>query len=95
MCGGRAVNVEIKQILQRSDPFSTKKCNGEKCVICTEKVGVGCRTRGCVYQITCKECKDKPNTENKVPNRTHTHTHTLLGEFESDAGFEFLDIFFP
>ena len=45
----------MKSVLQRSDPYMDKRCNRESCVVCTHgKIGE-CWTRGCVYQLKCKE----------------------------------------
>ena len=50
---------KLKRILQRSDPFSKKKCNREDCVVCTNELGIDCRCRGCVYEISCELCMNK------------------------------------
>ena len=36
----------LKQRLQRSDPFKEKKCTGEGCLVCEEGDGGRCRTNG-------------------------------------------------
>ena len=49
----------IKCEIQRSNPFQNKNCGREDCVLCKRKMNIDCRTRGCVYEIECKECKMK------------------------------------
>ena len=46
----------LKSRLQRSNPFKTTGCRRLDCCICNQKLNVDCRTRGCVYEITCKDC---------------------------------------
>jgi len=45
----------MKQMLQKSDPFPLTGCGRRMCVMCENEMGVDCRTRGCVYEIECKE----------------------------------------
>ena len=45
----------VKKVLQRSNPFGRDTCKRTDCLVC--KVGEPgiCKTRGCVYQLMCKE----------------------------------------
>ena len=44
-----------RAVLQKSDPFRHQSCDRNRCVTCKNGDGVDCRSRGCVYQIECKE----------------------------------------
>ena len=46
----------LKSILQRSNPFGVGDCNRGNCLLCAQGEGGDCRTRGCVYEIKCKDC---------------------------------------
>ena len=41
----------LKQRLQKSDPFKEKKCTGEGCLVCEEGDGGRCRTNGVTYEL--------------------------------------------
>ena len=45
----------IKNMLQKSNPFPTRKCSKNDCVICMNDMGIDCRKRGVVYEVFCKE----------------------------------------
>lgn len=47
----------IKNTLQRSNPFGWKRCGRTDCPTCTRDIKVNCRTRGCVYEIECLDCR--------------------------------------
>ena len=47
-------------------------------------LGVDCCTRGCVYQITCEECKDKENVKNKYRGQTGRSIHERMREHFDD-----------
>ena len=50
--------VAIKKLLQRSDPFKSRKCERGDCPVCRED-GKGPGDRQCVtYDIKCTECND-------------------------------------
>ena len=49
----------IKGLLQRSNPYGVRDCQRDKCLICCQGCGTDCRTRGCVYEYTCEECRRK------------------------------------
>ena len=47
----------IKNILQRSDPFRSSKCrNDDECLVCRNSEGGRCRTDGVTYEVKCKRC---------------------------------------
>ena len=75
---------KIKGLLQRSDPFSDKTCRRPTCIICTKEMGINCRTRGCVYQMTCKDCKDKANVKSKYRGQTSRSINERGGEHFDD-----------
>ena len=65
----------IRKELQRSNPFKENKCKREDCKICQIETGVNCRTRGCVYEIQCEECKRRyrGQTGNSANERINQH----------------------
>jgi len=71
---------KLKRILQRSDPFSKKECNRDTCMICVKKLGINCRTRGCVYQIMCQDCKIDTKKKNKYRGQTGRSVHERMNE---------------
>jgi hypothetical protein len=46
----------IKSLLTKSDPFRTKTCDPTSCIVCSAFPKISCKTRDCVYKITCKGC---------------------------------------
>ena len=65
---------KLQRILQRSDPFSEKRCKRTDCMICVNDLGIDCRARGCVYQITCEECERIVGVKNKYRGQTSERT---------------------
>ena len=51
------VGCTIKDLLQRSNPFGVRDCERNNCLIYAQGDNVDCRTRGCVYEFMCEECK--------------------------------------
>ena len=49
----------LKSLLQRSDPFSTRLCGREGCVLCGCNSEIDCRERDCVYSIKCFDCEEE------------------------------------
>ena len=49
----------LKQILQRSDPFKERCCNRENCLVCSTGGRGPCSAFGVTYEIECKECEQK------------------------------------
>ena len=47
--------VTVKSILQRSNPFGKKRCERVDCKVCEIGVVGECRSRGCGYELVCKE----------------------------------------
>jgi hypothetical protein len=45
----------VKKMLQRSNPFGKDKCERPDCVVCEYGKPGECRSRGCGYQLKCKE----------------------------------------
>ena len=45
----------MKQVLQKSDPYPKVRCSRVDCPVCEYGKPGECRTRGCVYQIKCRE----------------------------------------
>ena len=72
--------VKLKRLLQRSDPFSEKKCKRDTCIICKNDLGVNCRTRGCVYQLVCKDCNKQSNKKKKYRGQTGRSMHERTNE---------------
>ena len=50
--------VAIKKLLQRSDPFKSRKCEREDCPVCREDGKGPCDTQSVTYDIKCVECND-------------------------------------
>ena len=50
--------VEIKKLLQRSDPFKSRKCEREDCPVCREGGRGPCDRQSVTYEIKCAECGD-------------------------------------
>ena len=51
------VEHNMKRELQKSNPFKTIICCREDCILCKMNSGVDCRTRACVYEMKCEECR--------------------------------------
>ena len=45
---------KVKRILQKNDPFKKKKCDDEKCFVCSTTEKGNCRKPGITYKIRCK-----------------------------------------
>ena len=69
------VDNNIRRELQRSNPFKNTTCGRESCIICERDMRVDCRTRGCVYELRCEECRRKyrGQTGNSIGERTKEH----------------------
>ena len=62
---------KLKSIIQKSDPFSEKGCNRNDCAICQESTNkINCRTRGCVYELLCKQCESRTNVKSQYRGQT-------------------------
>ena len=48
--------VNVKRMLQRSDPFKNRKCNKEDCFVCTTGGKGPCNAPSATYKIECREC---------------------------------------
>ena len=64
----------VKKILQRSNPFGKKRCEREECMVCKYGRPGECRTRGCGYQLMCKE------DEKKYKGQTGRSAYERIGE---------------
>ena len=49
------VGMTVKRMIQKSSPFEKLKCGREDCVVCESNENINCRTRGCVYELKCKD----------------------------------------
>ena len=49
----------VKSVLQKSNPYGRQRCEREDCAVCEHGEVGECRTRGCVYQLVCKEDERK------------------------------------
>lgn len=80
----------VKDELQRSNPFKIGKCGRESCVLCRMNTGVDCRTRGCVYQMRCKECsrKYRGQTGRSTYERMNEHFTDYTEKKEGSVLFE-------
>ena len=50
--------VAIKKLLQRSDPFKSRKCERGDCPVCREDRKGPCDRQGVTNDIKCTECND-------------------------------------
>ena len=79
------VGATVKGILQRSNPFGKKPCTRDDCRMCTEGVdGVDCESRGCVYQLRCREDERlyRGQTGRSMYERTKEHVDSWNREEE-------------
>ena len=69
------IDNSIKRELQKSNPFKEQTCRREACQVCTRGTGLDCRTRGCIYEMECKECgrRYRGQTGNSVRERFEQH----------------------
>ena len=49
------VGLTVKGMIQKSIPFSRMKCDRGDCIVCESNKDIDCRTRGCVYELKCKQ----------------------------------------
>ena len=70
------VSTTVKKMVQKSDPFPKGDCGRGDCEVCPRKSNpnTDCRTTGCVYELTCKECdrRYRGTTSRSVYHRTKT-----------------------
>ena len=64
-----------KQLLIKSNPWAGSSCGRDKCMSClfTDKPQ-NCFAKGVVYDITCKECKQRADDGEEVPVYRYTGT---------------------
>lgn len=76
--------VTVKQILQKSDPYPKKRCTRVDCAVCEYGKPGECRTRGCGYQIKCKDDSKqyRGQTGRSVYERTKEEMNELLKKNE-------------
>ena len=70
----------MKKALQRSDPYEKKKCERADCVVCKYGRPGQCRSRGCGYQLMCKE------DQKKYKGQTGRSIYERVGEEIRDWG---------
>jgi hypothetical protein len=51
--------IPFKCYLQRSNPFKSKKCKRDDCLVCIPGGKGTCYATGVTYEIVCKECNCK------------------------------------
>ena len=80
----------IKSELQRSNPFDLKSCGRNNCTICKLEMKIDCRTRGCVYEMTCKECsrKYRGQTGRSIFERVNEHFKAYTEKKEDSVLFQ-------
>ena len=72
---------KLKSILQKSDPFSEKGCKRIDCAICQESTNkINCRTRGCVYELLCKQCESHTNVKSQYRGQTSRSLYERFNE---------------
>ena len=78
------VSCTMKTILQKSNPFGVMRCQRENCVVREKDIQIDCRSRGCVYEMRCKECERKyrGQTGKSTYERTCEHIGDWKGEKE-------------
>ena len=55
--------VQLKRLLQRSNPFKPRDCDRHNCLVCTSGGKGSCRARAVTYTITCEECEHERDNE--------------------------------
>lgn len=53
-------------------------------MICINNLGVDCRARGIVYQITCGECENEVEVKNKYRGQTGRSAYERINEHYED-----------
>ena len=51
------VSDSVRKNLQKSNPFSLKKCARHDCMMCRLECKTSCRVRGIVYELVCADCE--------------------------------------
>ena len=71
----------IKKILQKSNPFEKKICGRDECAVCEYGKKGDCRSRGCVYQLMCKE--DWKKYRGQTGRSAHERTNEEMDDWTS------------
>ena len=76
----------FKSLLQKSDPWASKKCGEGDCFPCMGEKGGNCRRSNVSYQIVCQECgEDQVIAHYKGETSRNMYTRGLehLGQLKS------------
>ena len=79
--------VAIKKLLQRSDPFKSRKCERGDCPVCREDGKGPCDRQSVIYDIKCAECNDIyiGETSRSAYSRGKEHMKSLAKKEERSA----------
>ena len=75
------VSTTVNKLLQKSNPFEKEICGRDDCEMCRLGCKDDCRTRGCVYEVKCKDCdrKYRGTTGRTAYHRTGQHIEDWAG----------------
>ena len=78
------VSCTVRNLLQKSNPFGILRCERDNCIVCEKNSDFDCRSRGCVYQIRCKECEReyRGQTGRSAYERTCEHMEDWVNKKE-------------
>ena len=81
--------VAVKKLLQRSDPFKSRKCERGDCPVCREDGKGPCDRQSVTYDIKCGECNDIYDYIGEKSRSTYTrgkeHMKSLAKKEERSA----------
>ena len=67
----------VKSNLQRNNPYGWKHCERRDCPTCNRDIHINCRTRGCVYEIECTDCKETVTKQYRGQSGRSTYEGTF------------------
>ena len=76
--------VAVKKLLQRSDPFKSRKCERGDCPACREDRKGPCDRQSLTYDIKCTQCNDI-EISRSVYTRGKEHMKSLAKKEERSA----------
>ena len=77
--------IQVKSLIQKSEPFKQNKCNDKDCFPCTSSKNnkhTNCRKDGIIYHITCNKCQAQYIGESARNGNTRGKEH--LNDYETN-----------
>ena len=77
--------IQVKNLIQKSEPFKQNKCNDKDCFPCTSSKNnkhTNCRKDGVIYYITCNTCRAQYVGESSRNGNTRGKEH--LNDYETN-----------